>query len=122
MKYSKNTILTIRIVVGFYLLYLDYSILSDWQNVKESNRFIIMTFVIVFAVFALVLIALSVKTLIKNKNNPMNEAENDQKENNEVIQIETEEIEPEEIEPEDIPEEDKREENKIEVEKTEDNK
>lgn len=121
MKYSKNTILTIRIVVGFYLLYLDYSILSDWQNVKESNRFIIMTFVIVFAVFALVLIALSVKTLIKNKNNPMDEAENGQKENSEAIKIEMEEAKTEAIS-EVISEEDKPEENIMEEENTEDKK
>lgn len=56
----------IRIIAGLYLLYTDYLLLTDWENIKADNHQIIMTVVVViFAIAALLLIAFSLKKLMR---------------------------------------------------------
>ncbi len=62
-KHTKAS-LNLYIVAGLYLLYLDYSILSKWNEI-EGNKPIVVLVAIIFAAFAISIMIYSVKGLIK---------------------------------------------------------
>lgn len=62
-KHTKAS-LNLYIVAGLYLLYLDYSMLSKWNEI-EGNKFIVVIVAILFAAFAIRIMIYAVKGLIK---------------------------------------------------------
>lgn len=68
---SGSTIYMIRIFAGFYLLYIDYTLLKDWQRL--NNKILFTIFMIVFAVFGLLLIGYSIKGMLQKKSAPIDD-------------------------------------------------
>ena len=62
-KHTKAS-LNLYIVAGLYLLYLDYSILSRWDEI-EGNKLIVILVAILFAAFAIRIMIYAIKGLIK---------------------------------------------------------
>ena len=56
--------LNLYLVAGLYLLYIDYSLLSKWSEVEPNKKIVVIISTIVFATFAVAIIAYSIKGLI----------------------------------------------------------
>lgn len=52
---NEKTTLSIRIIAGAYLLYIVYSLLIDWNQVKPDQKYFIGGAIIVFAILGIVL-------------------------------------------------------------------
>ena len=57
--------LTLRMVAGLYLLYIDYSLLADWNEIPEQNRTFITIAIIVFAIAGILLTVISFINLLQ---------------------------------------------------------
>lgn len=67
MKNSPNNVSSwLRIMVGLYLIYIDYSWLKNWQQL--DNKILFMIFFVIFGIVGLLLIVFSLKNLINDKN------------------------------------------------------
>ena len=89
-KSSNNVTYTLRIVAGIYLLYLDYSLLKDWQHL--DNKIFFVLFMTAFAVIALLLIGFSLKSILKNKYHQNQDAIEQVESNNEKEKQEEQEL------------------------------
>lgn len=47
---NEKTTLSIRIIAGAYLLYIVYSLIKDWNQVKPDQKYIIGGAIIIFAI------------------------------------------------------------------------
>ena len=65
IKDRNKASLTLRIVAGLYLLYIDYSLLTDWNEVPEQNRTFITIAIIVFAIAGILLTVISFINLLQ---------------------------------------------------------
>ncbi len=65
-KAPNNNTNPLRIIAGFYLLYLVYSLVKDWQRL--DNKVLFGIFIAIFTVFGIVLIITSALSLLRNKN------------------------------------------------------
>ena len=61
---SDKTSYILRICAGIYLIYTDYSVLSDWENVKPSSKIFILIAMVLFAIIAIFLLATSIISLL----------------------------------------------------------
>lgn len=62
---SDKTSYILRIGAGVYLIYTDYSILSDWESVKPNSRIYMLIAVVVFAIIAILLLMTSIISLLR---------------------------------------------------------
>lgn len=86
---SDMTSYSLRLVAGLYLLYLDYSLIKEWNN-GNANRIIIAAATILFAVVGILLVVHSARNMIRLNKNPQiaqadEETDNIEKENIEEI-------------------------------------
>ncbi|HHX60114.1 MAG TPA: hypothetical protein GX707_05170 [Epulopiscium sp.] len=56
--------LNLYLVAGIYLLYTDYSMLSEWSTIEPSKRIIVIIAAIVFAIFGIAIMVYSIKAQI----------------------------------------------------------
>jgi len=74
-KRSVKSTLLFRFLAGAYLLYLDYSIWTDWEQVKSSEKIVVILFMIFFASVGILLIAYTARELNRLKHEPEIEEE-----------------------------------------------
>lgn len=67
-KVPNKTSYYIYILAAAYLIYIDYSVLSTWGNIKSNERIVVAMVVAVFALFAGWLLTHSVKGLMAMRN------------------------------------------------------
>ncbi|MBQ7584472.1 MAG: hypothetical protein IJT24_07655 [Lachnospiraceae bacterium] len=59
-----NTVYFVRILVGAYLLYIDYQIFNDVMDREGAGRIAMMVFMVLFAIVGTVLILMSARQLL----------------------------------------------------------
>ena len=65
MSNNKRTNYIIRGLAGGYLLYIAYSLFTDFASVPENNRMIIILAMVLFSIIGLGLLFFSVRSFIK---------------------------------------------------------
>ena len=61
---ASNEVYFVRILVGAYLLYIDYQIFDDAMTREGTGRIVMIGFMILFAIVGVVLIMISVRALL----------------------------------------------------------
>jgi len=84
-KRSVKSTLLFRFLAGAYLLYLDYSIWTDWEQVKSSEKIVVILFMIFFASVGILLIAYTARELNRLKHEPEIEEEEEKELNEKEI-------------------------------------
>ena len=62
-KDAPKATLTIRLLIGAYLLYIDYQIYGDVMSREGTSRIVMLGIMVLFAVVGVLLIVLSVRAL-----------------------------------------------------------
>lgn len=88
IKKSPKTSYYIRIAAGGYLLYIAYSLISDWAQVKEEHKLAIGAAIVVFALAGFVLCLVSALSL-----NKLNRTHTDSETDTGVTDEQTEQLE-----------------------------
>lgn len=69
--------LSLRLIAGVYLLYTDYSLFKEWENVEQGNRIFIALAIIFFAVAGVLLTVFSARDMIRLNKLPDDTEKND---------------------------------------------
>jgi len=91
-KRSPKSSYYFHLVAGVYLLYIDYSLISSWQEIEEKNKIFMIIVSIIFAISATFIIVRALKGLKDIKDNPEEITEETEEIVDEIEEI-TEEIE-----------------------------
>ncbi len=62
-----RAVLTIRLIIGGYLLYIDYQIFDDVMRRQGISKYVMIAFMILFALAGSILIVLSIKGLFRSE-------------------------------------------------------
>lgn len=66
-KGATKAVLTIRLLIGAYLLYIDYQIFGDVMAREGTAKYVMLAIMALFAMFGIVLIIMSVRALIRGE-------------------------------------------------------
>ncbi|MBQ9359519.1 MAG: hypothetical protein IJT96_00615 [Lachnospiraceae bacterium] len=66
-KGATKASLTIRLLIGAYLLYIDYQIFGDVMAREGASKYVMLAAMALFAVFGIFLIIMSAKALIRGE-------------------------------------------------------
>ncbi len=66
-KGATKAVLTIRLLIGAYLLYIDYQIFGDVMAREGTSKYVMLLAMALFAVFGIFLIIMSAKALIRGE-------------------------------------------------------
>lgn len=76
-KNSSQVSYILRLIIGIYLLYIDYTLLRDWQRL--DNKVLFAIFIAVFAIFGVLVIIMSAKNLIQDYHEKRSNEKNEDK-------------------------------------------
>ncbi len=62
-----RAVLTIRLIIGGYLLYIDYQIFDDVMRRQGISKYVMIGFMVLFALAGSVLIVLSIRGLFRSE-------------------------------------------------------
>lgn len=65
-KHTRSS-LNLRLIAGLYLLYIDYSLISGWRDIERGSKVMVVIAVVVFGIFAGLVIYSSLKGLKEMK-------------------------------------------------------
>ena len=61
---TSNAVLTVRLIVGAYLFYIDYQLFDEVMEKEGTDRIVMIAFMIFFAIAGAVLIVMSARALL----------------------------------------------------------
>ncbi len=62
-----RAVLTIRLIIGGYLLYIDYQIFDDVMQRQGISKYVMIAFMVLFALAGSILIVLSIRGLFRSE-------------------------------------------------------